>query len=238
MSRLSPGIRDSFLHHFLLQHYAGRTCRPDENPIERMMPSPENDLFPRAGEARRKRALPGKKVIGMVARLDYETKDHRTLLKAFSLLCRNRGDVELWLVGEGSDRCHLAQEAAELGISQNIVFWGARQDVPELLGQMDIFAFSTTNEGFPIAIMEALAAGLPVVATSAGACVELLDEGKAGILVPRGDPRALAESLELLLCSEEARQAYKEKALDRARDFTIERCAAEWHEALFGPRST
>ena len=87
-----------------------------------------------------------------------------------------------------------------------MVFWGPRSDVPELLGQMDVFAFSTTrDEGFGIALIEAMAAGLPVVASDVPACREVLDDGAAGILVPAGDPAPLAQAIGALLSSERAK---------------------------------
>jgi len=74
-------------------------------------------------------------------------------------------------------------------------FLGHREDIPELLSAMDLFALSSRSEGAPLAVMEAMAVGLPVVATRVGGLPELIPEGRAGFLVPPGDATALAEAL-------------------------------------------
>ena len=130
----------------------------------------------------------------MVARLD-PIKDQATLIRAFAEIASGHPQAELWLIGDerGGELCDLA---AGEGMADRAVFWGPRTTSPELLGQMDVFAFSTSrDEGFGIALIEAMAAGLPVVASDVPACREVLDDGAAGILVPAGDPAPLARAL-------------------------------------------
>jgi glycosyltransferase involved in cell wall biosynthesis len=134
-------------------------------------------------------------IIGMVARLEIH-KDHETLLKAFAQVIQERPSVRLRLIGDGSLRQKLETLAVELNIERHVEFLGMRQDIPEHLGQLDLFAFSTTkDEGFGIALIEALAAGIPVVASDVPACREVLKDGAFGILVPPGNPSALAGSI-------------------------------------------
>jgi glycosyltransferase involved in cell wall biosynthesis len=183
------------------------------------------------------RAGTGKKrpVVGMVARLD-PIKDHATLLAAFAAIRRRRVDAELWLVGDGPRRAALEAMVGSLGIGADVAFLGTRTDVAELLGELDVCAFSTTrDEGFGIALAEAMAAGLPIVASDVPACREVLAGGEAGILVPPGDAAALAAALDRLLAYPEERAALGARARDRvSREYGIELCAARWERLLFG----
>ena len=117
-----------------------------------------------------------------------------------------------------------------------VKFWGARSDVPELLGKMDIYAFSTTeDEGFGIALAEAMAASLPIVASSVAACQEVLGGGEAGVFVPPKDSLALAKALETLILSPDERQRWGQRAHRRATEhYSIQICAKRWYDLLLG----
>ena len=92
-----------------------------------------------------------------------------------------------------------------------------RRDVPELVGQLDLFVFATTpDEGLGIALIEAMAAGVPVVASDVGACREVLDDGALGLLVPPRDPVALADAIERVRNEPEAAAARAERARRKA----------------------
>lgn len=141
----------------------------------------------------------GKFVIGMVARLN-TIKDHKTLIQAMPPVLAKYTDAELWLVGDGEQRESLERLTAALGLAAHVKFLGTRFDVPELLGQMDVFAFSTTEaEGFGIALIEALAAGVPVVASDVGPCAEVLKQGKWGRLVEPSNSEQLAAAINEVL---------------------------------------
>jgi glycosyltransferase involved in cell wall biosynthesis len=131
----------------------------------------------------------------MVATLELH-KDHATLLKAMPAVIRAVPAVQLWLAGEGSQRDRLQGLSASLGLTDAVIFLGSRRDVPALLGQSDVFVFSTTREeGLGTVLIEALAAGLPVVASDVPACHEALAGGRWGTLVSPADPGALAAAL-------------------------------------------
>jgi glycosyltransferase involved in cell wall biosynthesis len=133
--------------------------------------------------------------VGMVARFERH-KDQDTLIDAVAILSR-RMPVELWLVGDGSRRGELERFAKERGVERLVRFLGARRDVPEILGDLDAFAFSAKpDEGLGIALIEAMAARVPVVATEVGACREVLDQGTLGRLVPYRDSHGMASALE------------------------------------------
>jgi glycosyltransferase involved in cell wall biosynthesis len=191
----------------------------------------------RAGAARRLRRRDGRLVIGMVARLD-PIKDQATLIRAFAELVHEHPQAELWLIGDGARAWELCRLAAAEGVADRVVFWGQRSDVPELLGQMDVFAFSTTpDEGFGIALIEAMAAGLPVVASDVPACREVLDDGAAGLLVPAGDHARLAQAIGTLLSSERQRAAWGDRALQRAASrYHAGICARTWYDVLLNGR--
>jgi glycosyltransferase involved in cell wall biosynthesis len=131
----------------------------------------------------------------MVATLELH-KDHGTLLKAMPAVIRAVPSAQLWLAGDGSLRERLENLSASLGLTEAVVFLGSRRDVPALLGQSNVFVFSTTREeGLGTVLIEALAAGLPVVASDVPACRETLAGGRWGTLVPPANPEALAAAL-------------------------------------------
>lgn len=136
-------------------------------------------------------------VVGTVARFQ-ETKDLPTLVRAFAQLRQRQPQAKLLLIGDGAERQRLQQLAEELRVATAVIITGIRHDVPRLLRALDAFALSSLSEGLPISVLEALAAGLPVVATSVGMLPELLREGENGFLVAPSDFAALAQRLELL----------------------------------------
>jgi glycosyltransferase involved in cell wall biosynthesis len=154
-----------------------------------------------AGIARRAEAARASRPAGdrfralMVATLEAH-KDHATLVRAARLLQDRGVTMEIWLVGAGSLEADLKALVAELGVGAIVKFLGARRDVPELLGRCDVFVLSTTpQEGFGIALFEALAAGLPVIASAVEPVCEMLENGRWGALVRVGDAEALADTL-------------------------------------------
>lgn len=133
--------------------------------------------------------------VGCVARLSAE-KDHATLLAAFARLRSRRAGAHLTLVGDGPLRQDLEREAARLGVAGAVTFAGTRPDVAALLPAFDVFALASRSEGISLTLIEAAAVGIPLVATRVGGNAEILGEGEAGLLVPPGEPDALAAALE------------------------------------------
>jgi glycosyltransferase involved in cell wall biosynthesis len=135
----------------------------------------------------------------MVGRLD-DGKDHETLFSAIGDLRGRNIPVRLKIAGDGARRDALEARAVMSGLQEKIDFLGPRSDIPELLAQADVFAFSVRpEEGLGIALVEAMAAGVPVVASDVGACREVLDNGTCGLLVEPGNATALADGIERLL---------------------------------------
>jgi glycosyltransferase involved in cell wall biosynthesis len=164
----------------------------------------------------------------MVARFN-EQKDQTTLLKAIAQL--KDDSIHLDLVGSGPSLESCKALAKSLGIENQVSFLGDRRDVPDLLAQSQIFILSTHYEGLPISILEAMRAGLPVVATSVNGIPEEVVDGKTGFLAPRQDVQALADALHTLINSPEIRQQMGKAGREKfEQEFTVERMITETRE--------
>jgi L-malate glycosyltransferase len=139
--------------------------------------------------------------IGVIARLD-KVKDLGTLLRSIRILIDEGADITLDLIGDGSERAYLEQLAVELGITDRVLFTGFQRDIPQRLAGFDIFALSSISEGTSISILEAMAAGKPIVATAVGGNPALVTDGENGFLVPASNPQAMAQALMRLICDE------------------------------------
>jgi glycosyltransferase involved in cell wall biosynthesis len=149
----------------------------------------------RAAAARAQLGLPeGAPVVGSIARLS-EQKGHRFLLDAAARVLAARPEVRFLIVGDGDQWDALHEQARALQIAGRVVFAGHRTDVPALLGVCDVFCISSTYEGTPLTLFEAMASGQAIVSTAVDGCRELLREGETGLLVPPGDAGALAAAL-------------------------------------------
>jgi len=157
-------------------------------------------------------------------------KDHPTLLKALSSV----PDAHLILVGDGPLRPRIEQLAGSLGIRHRITFLGWRRDVAAILKASDIYVHSSNSDGFGIAACEAMAAGLPVVASDVPGLAELVRG--AGILFPAGDDKVLAHYLTTLITSPGRRHEMSRASQKRARQFSIENtvdgCIAMYESVL------
>lgn len=137
-------------------------------------------------------------VVGTVGRL-VPIKDQACLLRAFAEVRRGRVDAELVLVGDGPERAALQQLAQQHGIAAHVHFLGDRGDVPGLLQGFDVFVLSSLSEAYSLALLEASAAALPIVATDVGGNREIVQVGSTGKLVPARDAAALAQAMLALL---------------------------------------
>ena len=155
-------------------------------------------------------APPGTLVVVNVGRLD-PVKNQAGLIAAFKLLCdgspATAARLRLVVVGEGVCRDALETQIARLGLHDQVRLLGDRKDVPEILTECDVFALSSVAEGIPLTLLEAMAAGLPIVATRVGGVGEVVVDGVTGTLVEPGNPAALAQAL----------RGYMEDALRRGQ---------------------
>ncbi len=147
----------------------------------------------------------GDLVILQVARLDY-LKDHATAVRTLRRVVRRRPEAHLVLVGEGPEGPKIRELVAQAGLADRVHFLGLRHDIPRLLAAADLFLLTSVSEGIPLTLIEAMAAGLPVVATRVGGVGEVVEEGRTGLLAPAGDDDGLARHvLRLAGAPDEAR---------------------------------
>ena len=162
-------------------------------------------------------------VIGSVTRMQ-EVKDPLTLARAFvKLVCGGRvGTVRLAMIGDGPLLPEVVEILRSAGLEEHAWLPGRRDDVAELLQDFDVFSLSSRAEGISNTILEAMATGLPVVATRVGGNAELVEEGVTGTLVPSGSPDALADVLAFYVDNPEVRREQGRAARARVeREFTI-----------------
>jgi glycosyltransferase involved in cell wall biosynthesis len=141
---------------------------------------------------------PDQPVVGLVARLDHRAKGHLELIQAMSSL-KETHPFHVLMVGGGRRQEEMQELAASLGLQERVHFLGNRRDVPALLQAMDIFVLPSHSEGVSLAVLEAMAAGLPVIVSEVGGLPEIVRHEENGLLIPPKDPEALARSLARLL---------------------------------------
>ncbi len=174
-------------------------------------------------------------VIGTVCRLVEPKKGLSVLLRAVAHLEETDGKprCQVLIVGEGPAEAGLKALCSELGIEERVHFAGPRLDVPSVIQCVDVFVLPSLYEGFGIAILEAMAAGKPVVATAVGGIPEFVESGKSGLLVEPGHPVALAQAIKRFLDQPELANTMARAGQERARTlFSIERSVRE-HEELY-----
>ena len=185
------------------------------------------------GEAYRALGIPeGSPVVGMVGRI-VAAKAPEVFLEAIAIASSRVPTLRALVIGDGPLRADAEERARRLGIGDRTVFTGVRGDVPDLLAGMDVLAFSSTREGLSIAMLEAMAAGVPVVATNVGGNPELIESGSSGQLVPAGDTPALAAKIADVLLDENLSERLRANARRRVEDhFSLAAMVAS-HEALY-----
>jgi glycosyltransferase involved in cell wall biosynthesis len=162
-------------------------------------------------------------------------KDFLTLVRAIAAL--EPGSARLRIAGDGPDRAAVEAEVDRLGLGGAVELLGTRNDVPALLAGADVFVLASDSEGLPMSVLEAMAAGLPVVASAVGGVPELVRDGETGFLVPPRDSAALAGALERTVSDPALRDRLGEAARRRVeREFSFERFERE-HLELYRNRA-
>lgn len=181
---------------------------------------------------------PGPPVLLSVARL-VPDKDHDTLLQAFGPLAQRHPGAELWLVGNGPRKPALEQKVQDLGLPGRVKFFPGNQDLRPLYHQADLFVLSSREEALPNVILEAMAAGLPVVATRVGGVPEAVVSEATGLLVSPRDANGLAAALGRLLDDPEAGRTMGRQGRQRVLDHfsfaaMVSRHEEVWTRLLWG----
>jgi glycosyltransferase involved in cell wall biosynthesis len=162
-------------------------------------------------------------------------KDFVTLVRAMAAL--EPGAARLRIAGDGPDRPALEAEIDRLGLTERVELLGTRDDVPELLAGSDVFVLASDSEGLPMSVLEAMAAGLPVVASAVGGIPELVRDGETGTLVRPGDSAVLARAIERIVSDPVLRDRLGEAGRHRVeQEFSLERFERE-HLELYRNRA-
>ena len=152
-----------------------------------------------------------------------KNKNHSTVLKALELL-KDREEfasIRYLICGRGENEQNLRQEARELEIEDHVVFLGYRHDVPDLLRCSDLFAFMSFREGLPVALMEAMSSGMPVICSRIRGNTDLVEDGIEG-MIAENTPQAVAEGIVELYRDAEKRQRYGAAAAEKVKQFDAE----------------
>jgi glycosyltransferase involved in cell wall biosynthesis len=187
---LSPAQRDDIVTRFGIAAASRTTVVPLGLDLEHLA-----RLDPPAPHLRRRFGIPdGSLVVGYVGRL-VAIKDLDTLIRAFARVAAKRPDAVLLLAGDGPLRPDIDAQVAALGLHQQVHLAGWIEDLAPLYATIDICALSSLNEGTPVALIEAMAAAKPVVATRVGGVADVVEHERTGLLVPPKQPDALADAI-------------------------------------------
>jgi glycosyltransferase involved in cell wall biosynthesis len=168
----------------------------------------------------------------MVSRMD-DAKDHTTLLQAAARLHTQGLKLDLTLAGDGPERSNYQSMVQQLGIAERVHFLGNCTTIEDEMGKADVLVHSTRTEGMPNVLLEAMAAGLPIIASDIPPCREVLDHGRAGLLFEGGQVESLMEAIKKLTCDVELRQQYVTAGAKRvASEYHVDRMARQY-QSLF-----
>lgn len=181
----------------------------------------------RSGAFRRELGVAdGVPLVGNISALS-ESKDHLTWLEAAALLTEQGVDARYVIVGDGEERARIEARIEERGLGDRVFLAGFRRDVPVVMADLDLFLFTSRVEGLGTTLLDAFAAGVPVVATRAGGIPEVVRDGETGLLAEPGDAAALAGHVRRVLADAELRgrlvTAGRGAAADHAPDAMVRR---------------
>lgn len=197
-------VSDDLLEQCLMSGVPAKKCVLLENGID----AAEYARKFNVGDAKAKLGLPlSGFLVGAVGRLAAE-KGFDLLVRSISTLVKRGLDVRLVIVGEGGERRHLEALATELGIADRVILPGWQSDVRTYYEAMDLFALSSHREGLPNVLLEAMAQGVPVVATRVNGIPRLVQDGRNGFLIEAGDEDGLITALAVLLKNQSLRDVF------------------------------
>ncbi|MDH4330661.1 MAG: glycosyltransferase family 4 protein [Candidatus Moranbacteria bacterium] len=162
-------------------------------------------------------------------------KGIKHLIEAIDLLKDKYPDVVMEVMGEGNAKKELEDQVDELGLNDRVKFWGvtSKKEMPTCYQRADIFVLASFNEGMSNAMLEALAAGLPIVSTRTGGAEELLGDGENGYFIEKKNSKDLAEKLEKIISDKELRLQMGQKSREKALEMSWEKVAQKYDE-LYG----
>jgi glycosyltransferase involved in cell wall biosynthesis len=170
-------------------------------------------------------------VVGVVANFRWQ-KGHEDLLRAADIVRRTIPDVRFVLVGRGPLEDALRRRVGDLGLGETVVFAGALDEAGRIMPAFDVFALASVQEGLAVVVLEAMAAGVPVVATAVGGIPEAVIHGESGLLVPPADPERMAAAITSVLKDRGLAARLRTGGAERARRFDIRPVVARM-EAIY-----
>lgn len=159
-------------------------------------------------------------------------KNHKLLIDAFSIVSKEFPDYTLDFYGDGELKTELLKIATEQGLEKKVIFHGNVNDVPQQIASAQMFVLSSDIEGMPNALMEAMALGLPCVATDVSGVRDIIEDGENGFIVPVGDKMAMADRMRKLIESEDLRKTFTEKSASVLSKFDEEQIFKLWVELV------
>ncbi|MGE5431534.1 MAG: glycosyltransferase [Syntrophomonadaceae bacterium] len=207
------------------------------NPREKNIKLIYNGVNVQKFQKQKREICPEVRNLLVIGRLAVQ-KDHHTLLKAFAILKDrlNSSGIPvpmLNLAGTGALKEELMKLTEELKLGNYVKFLGARSDIPELLYKNDIWVMSSRWEGLSISMLEAMASGIPIVATDVGSNSEVIENNINGSLVEKENPQMLSDAIYRLIIDQEKRKNYSENAKMRVMDFSLQTCLNRYTELYF-----
>ena len=168
-------------------------------------------------------------IIGWAGRLT-AIKDCRTFIEAAAFIRSRHPECRFFIAGDGEQREELTGLTTRLNLGSALMFGGNRADMPDIMAGFSVFVLTSRNEGFGRVLVEAMAAGVPVVATNVGGVPGVVEDGSSGILVPPGDPRAVADAVCMMLDNPSLRETLSRNGRQRAAQFGIEHMVEQFEE--------
>jgi len=217
--RCVPVAISDYIKHSILKEYG---CFPNDIPI--IFNGIDIRAFPF-------KAQPKKQEITFccVARMNKQ-KNHKILINAFALAVQNIPNLKLLLIGDGELKDDIESQIKECGIEQNVQLIGVTKNVHEYLRQSDAFVLSSNFEGLPISILEAMATGLPIIATAVGGIPNIVSNLENGILIQKGDINALVGAIIKIATDEKLRLRMAEASVNKAKLYDICNMVNEYKE--------
>jgi len=158
-------------------------------------------------------------------------KSLHTLIRATTLAALKVPGLHLWIVGQGHERQHLEDLVKELGAEDLVTFWGERLDVAGFFSVADVYCMSSTSEGLPMSLLQAMSLGLPAIVTDVGGMAEVVKNAHAGLATPVGDANAMAEAIVQMAGDEKRRIVFRDNAQTAYEElFTLRRMDAAYME--------
>jgi glycosyltransferase involved in cell wall biosynthesis len=195
------------------------------NGVDKLEPCPPEDLPEKRGFT-----------LLFVGRL-VEIKDLPTMVKAVALAIPRIPNLQLWMVGAGIMREPLEALTHELGISNNVTFWGERLDVAHFFSAADAFTMSSVSEGLPMSLLQAMSVGLPALVTDVGGMAEVVRNAHCGLYTPVGDSAAMAEAIVELASNASRRAVFSSNAKTAYNEhFTLEQMESAYMDLYRKPR--